>query len=117
MLEKCEFPENVCWFMHKKPDTTLSQQTLKDYKCGVCEKTFHHKTDFMNHRKQEHAQFVPECKDYRNGVCRYEQNGCWFRHCEVDHNEMQVVEKSMMERLFEMMENFTERITNIENQL
>ena len=71
----------------------------------------------MNHRKQEHAHFVPECKDYANGACRFEKNGCWFRHCEVAHAEMKPDELSMMDRLFKMMENFTERITNVENQL
>ena len=30
LLDKCDFPENVCWFMHTKPDTTFSQQTLKE---------------------------------------------------------------------------------------
>jgi hypothetical protein len=30
---------------------------------------------------------------------------------------MEPDEPSMMDRLFKMMENFTERITNVENQL
>ena len=103
--------------MHTKPSTNFSPQTLKEYKCGICEKVFHHKTDFMNHRKKEHAQFVPECREYMNGACRYEKNGCWFRHCDVEPAEMQAPEPAMMDRLFKMMEHFTERINNIENQL
>jgi DNA-directed RNA polymerase subunit RPC12/RpoP len=119
LLGKCDFPENICWFMHTKPSTTSSPQTLTEYKCGICEKTFHQKTDFMNHRKQEHVQFVPECKEYVNGACRFEKNGCWFRHCEVESAQakMKEDEPSMMDRLFKMMEQFTERINNIENQL
>ena len=46
----------------------------------------------MNHRKKEHAQFVPECREYMNGACRYEKNGCWFRHCDVEPAEMQAAE-------------------------
>ena len=103
--------------MHTKPSTNFSPQTLKEYKCGICEKVLHHKTDFMNHRKKEHAQFVPECREYMNGACRYEKNGWWFRHCDVEPAEMQAAEPAMMDRLFKMMEHFTERINNIENQL
>jgi hypothetical protein len=36
LLEKCFFSKNVCWFIHTKPDTTFSQQTLKEYKSCIC---------------------------------------------------------------------------------
>ena len=95
-----------------KASAIFSPQTLKEYKCGICEKVFHH-----NHRKNEHSQFVPKCREYINGACRYEQNGCWFRHCDLEPSKMQAAEAAMMDRLFKMMEHFTERINNIENQL
>ena len=65
------------------------------------------------------VQLVPECREYVNGACRFEKNGCWFGHCEVEpaQAEMQADEPALMDRLFKMMEHFTERINNIENQL
>ena len=116
LLGKCDFPENVCWFMHTKSSTTLSPQTLKEYKCGICENVFLHKTDFMKHRKKVHTQFVPECRDNVNGACRYEKIGCWYMHEDTEDSPHQE-SSNMMTRLFEMMEKFTERMELMENQL
>ena len=62
----------------------------------------------MNQRKQEHVQFVPECREYVNGAFRFNRNGCWFRHCEVEpaQAEMQADEPSMMDTLFKMKGTF-----------
>ena len=36
LLGKCDFPENVCWFMHTKPNTTLSPCRLSKSILVVC---------------------------------------------------------------------------------
>ena len=51
IIGKCDFPDNVCWFMHTKSNTSSSPQMLKQFKCGFCENVFEHKSDFMSHRK------------------------------------------------------------------
>ena len=99
LLGKCDFPENVCWFMHRNPSTAPSSQTLKEYKCGICKNVFLHKNDFMKHRKIDHTQFVPNCRDNENEACRSEKNCCWYIH--EDEKEIPHQESSgMMARLF-----------------
>ena len=116
MLDKCDFPESVCWFVHSKSSTDISPQTLKEYKCGLCGKIFQNKNDFMHHRKQDHRQFISKCRDHVNGSCRRESSVCWYIH--EDSNVSPDNEPSdMMTRLFEMMEKFTERMEQIETQL
>ena len=88
-------------------------QTLKEYKC---ENVFRQKTDCMKHRKQDHTQFVPECRDTVNGACRYEKNGCLYIH-EDTKDSPHEESSSMMNRLFERMEKLTERMLLIDNQL
>ena len=116
VLGKCDFPESICWFIHTKPSTALSPQTFQEYKYGLCEKVFQQKNDFMHHRKQNHKQFVPKCGDYINGSCRLENNVCWFIH-QVTNESPEHESSDMMTRLFKMMEKFTERMEQIENQL
>ena len=54
---KCDFPDNVCWFMHTKISTSSSPQMLKQFKCGFCEMTF-----------PEKAQLKEICQiNFKNG--------------------------------------------------
>jgi hypothetical protein len=90
---------------------------LKQFKCGFCENVFEHKSDFMNHRKKQHTQSVPACRDNINGTCRRDTSTCWFKHEDSNHENTEHESSDMMKRLFEMMENFTERMNQMETQL
>ena len=103
--------------MHTKNSSNSSQQMLKEFKCGFCEEVFKHKSDFMNHRKQHHPQSVPACRDNVNGTCRHDTNTCWFIHQDFNNENHDQESTDMMKRLFQMMENFTDRIKQMENQL
>ena len=71
----------------------------------------------MKHRKREHGEFVATCREKTKGRCTYDPDTCWFKH--NDHlNENHNIESSdMIKRMFEMMENFTERISEMEKQI
>ena len=103
--------------MHTKSSSSSSQQMLKEYKCGFCKDVFKHKSDFMNHRKQQHTESVPAFRENVNGTCRHDTHTCWFRHEEFKNGNPDHESTDMMKRLFEMMENFTNRMTQMENQL
>jgi hypothetical protein len=114
---RCDFPESVCWFMHTQTSTASSPQTLKSYKCGICDKDFPCKSNFMKHRKREHEEFVPLCRDNTNGSCAHDSDSCWFKHNAYSNESINMESSDMIKRLFEMMENFTERISEMEKQL
>ena len=115
---KCDFPDNICWFIHSKSSPNLSPQMVEQYKCGFCDDIFKSKSDFMNHRKQKHEKSVPACRDNVNGTCsRHGTNTCWFRHEDFDHDNHENESSDMTKHLFEMMEKFTDRMGKMESQL
>jgi hypothetical protein len=75
----------------------------------------------MKHRILNHHKYIMPCRDNQTGSCWYEADLCWFKHDEVQSDmqsvEIQEGEPSMINRLFSMMEHFTERMNNLENQL
>ena len=58
---------------------------FKEYKFGICENVFLHKTDFMKLRKQDHTQFVPECRDNVNGDMKRMVAGTFMKTQETAH--------------------------------
>ena len=104
-----------CWFRHDKT-------AEKEFKCILCDKIFKTRYDFMHHRKNEHPEIVPECKE-NYGKCKLGVTKCWFIHNDGGIDEgNNIVENShdknhkMIEKLFDMVEKFTERIIQLENQ-
>ena len=111
---KCTFGEE-CWYSHKNN----SRKTLAEYKCKICEKVFKVKSEFMKHRRNEHIESVPLCRDASNGTCHFGNMKCWFNHEDVENlNENgNNVNQEVVDKIFDMMENFTQRILEIENNL
>ena len=74
----------------------------------------------MQHRKNEHTEFVSECKENENGWCRFSGQDCWFKHKKETieyHSENSDHKNSeMMRRLFDLMEKFADRIALVENK-
>ena len=82
------------------------------------EESFHVKFEFMKHRKNVHSKHIPLCKKYENGICHFREN-CWFKH-DIANNQLENElnnNPEIIERIFDMMEKFTERFEYIENQL
>ena len=101
-------------YIHNSCDgKTSTTQTLTQYNCGICGKTFQTKSDFMKHRRKDHSDKVPECRDHKNDCCRFQKETCWFKHEE----KLEIKSPDMVERLFNMMEKFSERMEMMESQL
>ena len=98
----------------KKRHEVCSTNTY--YTCGVCEKVYQVKSDFMNHRKNEHIEMISECTQYKNGSCGFGSEKCWYKHGNIIEN-MHVEPTDMISRLFGMIEKFTKRMEEIERQL
>ena len=75
----------------------------------------------MKHRKHQHSEHVPTCKNIINGDCVYGFS-CWFRHSETE-NEMEIgngnfgsKDENIAEKLFEMMGKFAQRLSQMESE-
>jgi hypothetical protein len=99
---KCTFTDEDCWFDYDydKLDTESVQDTQID--CRFCVETFKSMRYVMKHTKSEHPSTVSECKNYKTGCCRFQDDKCWFKH-----NEVQFFDKKhpkIIEKLFTFME-------------
>ena len=112
----CAFDSKKCWFDHPELSKASSvSRKQKSVKCRFCENFFETKREFMEHRKLEHPEKISACKKEMDGSCRFGVEKCWYAHHIPNQNLNQ--DPELLNRLFTMMEKFTERIDNIENQL
>ena len=72
----------------------------------------------MRHRKTNHYECIQLCRDNYDGECCYGDQLCWFKHENGSESPQSLkCEPSMLGKLFSMMEQFAERMNNLENQL
>ena len=78
----------------------------------------------MKHRRDKHLEIVPLCRDASHGRCQFGKRKCWFNHEEDEiakENRFEEnginVNQDVIDKIFDMMENFTQRIMEIENNL
>ena len=105
---------NHCWFSH-----TIIDQEPKQFKCNECGKSFITPSEFHLHKKQDHKQLLPTCRNAQNGKCRFGELLCWFNH-DVTTKDVVEPEKTttyhqeVFDKLFGMIENISERVVHIE---
>ena len=73
----CDLGDKNCWFNHCK---SLNDSEAEHFKCRSCEKVFKSQPECLKHRKLEHSNFVPLCKNEMNGTCKFGNTNCWFIH-------------------------------------
>ena len=105
---KCEFVENDCWFLHTN--------TSSEIDCNFCGKVFLNIDQLLNHKKNDYSFSIQQCKHEKSNACKYGAQKCWYRHISQTNNEETHVNEEVIEKLFSMMEQFTKRIMNLENQ-
>ena len=117
----CVFGDESCWYSHSRSNTDTS---LSEFKCTICEKSFKIRSDFMHHRKEDHIKNVPICIDSVNGICRFGTGNCWYNHNEMKMiNQNQNTQNSIfqnqavIEKLFDMMEKFTQHVVQNGNNI
>ena len=125
---KFDFGDN-CWFGHNTSNKSSSEETT-GYDCRFCGKTFKIRSDFMNHQKHQHKTHLPTCRNDVKGFCEFGPDLCWFNHTLkekendnednreiVFHNTTSKGENNeLMEKLFDMMEKFSQRLVLIESK-
>ena len=113
----CEFQDDSCWFAHKQTNEFTSEQ----FKCNNCQLTFKNRPEYLGHRKLNHMEMVPICKNIIKGKCEYSEDKCWFNHQRIskqNKNETETFENNaneeriVLKKLLDMVEKITE-ISNI----
>ena len=108
---KWNYGDKPCWFIHDKSKTN-SLDEVNDIKCKHCDKVFKIRSEFMQHRKKDHAELVPVCTNFLNGNCQYVS--CWFKHLE---HKQPPKDQNITKNLEDMLEKFGERLLLIEQIL
>ena len=91
----CEFQDDSCWFAHKQTNDFTSEQ----FKCNTCQFTFKNRLEYLGHRKLNHMEMVPICKNIIKGKCEYSEDKCWFNHQRISNqnkNETETIENQLM---------------------
>ena len=79
----------------------------------------------MQHSKQHHLETVLTCRDAFSGTCQFGRVKCLFNHDETDSSNAKRntenanndnVNQEVLDKMFNMMENFTQWIMELENQ-
>ena len=109
----CDRGDSECWFSHEKS----AKRTPESYSCNICENFFGNRFELMHHRKAEHSETVPKCRNDQ-GSCQFGITKCWFKHEEQhddteNHNENK---QDVIDKLFNIVEQCTERIVQLENK-
>ena len=109
----CIYGDENCWYVHEPKD---EPETSEKFKCNECEKEFTFTYDFLKHRKKNHTQSVPICNKFKNGECTFGTEKCWFIHesDDKDRNQNFLEKNKTIQKMLNMMENMTKRITDIE---
>ena len=106
----CNFGTDKCWYSHTK-----NNQKTTTFKCSKCEQVFETRPDFMLHKKKDHSESIPICREALNGTCKFGKINCWYNH--ENENEKSNCTEEVFDKLFDMIEKFTQRIVQIENNL
>ena len=80
----CVFDDD-CWYVHSKK-TDNGEDTSDQFRCDLCDTEFKGRSNFMNHRKLQHLQFVPSCEKFNTKQCPRSNEKCWFEHRISDKN-------------------------------
>ena len=106
---------NQWWYSHKN-----DSKSVPEYRCRICETVFSVRFEFMQH----HLETVPTCRDAFSGTCQFGRVKCWFNHDETDSSNANRntenannVNQEVLDKMFNMMENFTQRIMELENKI
>ena len=107
----CDFGEEFCWFIHGENNKGVSYK--REFNCSECGKDFTTKYNLLVHKKIEHKRSVQKCRNI--GSCSYGPN-CGFQHDEFINNEENVT-KEVMRKLFNMIENLTNKVVTLDNKI
>ena len=108
----CSYTAEYCWWNHGERKTNIG-----DIQCFICSQTFNNKTEMMIHRKKNHVSIVQTCSKFKEGICKFQDEFCWFMHTAAEEvnshdNSEEVIDDQDDEKNKEMNSDFQEVLTN-----
>ena len=116
----CPLTDSVCWYNHQEK---VNEVGTISFNCNKCDEVFSNKSEYMHHKKPKHRNYIPYCSNHLQGTCWFDETKCWFSHDNTnvsdksENDNGKTENKEIMEKIFNMMENFTKRIMKIEERL
>ena len=89
---------------------------MLDYPCKHCDKMFGLRSDLMKHKKTDHLDTVPRCRDFLQGNCNSPANSCWYIHTTEQKEVIEMdIDVTLNEQVFHQAQEKTppDQITNI----
>ena len=82
----CIFTNEMCWWKHCESDQSDNNDINV---CYICNESCESMEDMMRHRKNQHPEVVKECFKFRNNMCSFRSETCWFNHGRSENNAAQ----------------------------
>ena len=109
----CLFSAEICWYSHDNNDKTQSPN-IEEITCKFCGEQFSLKNEFMKHRKSNHNEKVPLCRENEKGTCKFDTN-CWYIHRNL--NIAQNNEKSLELQSLKIPKMLDTNMTSMDNKI
>ena len=106
------------WLLLVHPKQKFKQTEI--FNCNIHEQDFNRKMNLQHHKKNEHIMSVPLCRNESKHTCCVWGRHIWFRNLETySCNQQNLLNQNqeITAKVFDMMETFTKRILQIENQM
>jgi hypothetical protein len=106
--------------IHSKKEHIEKVAICWNFAVGICE--MGDDSCWFSHKGQPNdPEHVPACRNSANKNCWYGPEKCWFRHeeSEANHKQKNAINENetITVKIFDMMENFTKKIMEIENKM
>ena len=85
----CPYSFELCWWNHEKKQP----KDMDSIQCFVCGKNFKSRANVMMHRKEKHLNIVRNCVRFKERICRFTAESCWYVHKDERHETMDVDKK------------------------
>ena len=72
----CPYSSELCWWNHEKKPT----KEKDSIQCFVCGENFKSRANVMVHRKDKHVNIVRNCNKFKERICRFTAESCWYTH-------------------------------------
>ena len=112
MKGQCDYTEIECWFSH----TETVDSVKSKFECSFCGENFDFHSDLKFHKKKQHRENVPMCREEIEN-CHFGEK-CWFLHISNGMKWRIKMEKIKITlKNFDMVEKFRNRIILLENRM
>ena len=118
---KCPY-NSECWYVH---DEENSDEMNDNFNCTLCEQQIKGRHSFMIHKKNNHVEATPKCREFLEGKCNRSSEGCWFVHSNDNKSEASVFHQTHqktfppdhIQKIVEMLNQVNLKVDHLQQQI